>query len=542
MATTVDRLETVYSVADHYTAPVRKMAQATSDFGRRVFDVTKLFAAFAVAGVGTAFVKFAVDSATEFDTARRRLEAFTGSAKEAARLTQFIQQLAGPSLFEFKDLAAAGGLLAAYGLNVQKVLPLAEQLASAFGDTGESVSEVARVFGRLKAGDFGEAFERLRDFGISFDDLREKGLKFSKSNEFLGTRLEALAAVSSIIEERFGKISALMRDSPAAKFASLMDSLRQGAAKAGIVILEALVPAVETVSNVINFLSKSGIIEKVTRRFFLLFNMGDVRTGLVRGILYIIAVLKELPMTLTRVRGVFETVFAGISVFIRPVVALLAALGAARMVAGIVAVAKVMLDFAKAVRAVAIAAALATGIKNPAAAAVGTAAGVAAAVGIAVGFDKLIGAVGEQFKGALGGLAPSELTKDVDAMMRDLEKSGQQSDAANLLNQMIQAGREAAFSAMGRDDALNTSMKGVEKNTKATAENTFKAIDLKRFALGGGEIGALGVTPVERFRGQPFRRNVNFNSGAVRDKLASAVVEIVESILDRDDIRGNGGR
>lgn len=77
-------------------------------------------------------------------------------------------------------------------------------LAAVNQDVGASIWDVARVFTRLKAGDFGEAFERLRDFKISRQDLQEAGLLFSKSGEFLGTAEEAIAGVRKVIQKNFG--------------------------------------------------------------------------------------------------------------------------------------------------------------------------------------------------------------------------------------------------------------------------------------------------------------------------------------------------
>lgn len=77
-------------------------------------------------------------------------------------------------------------------------------LAAVNQDVGASIWDVARVFTRLKAGDFGEAFERLRDFKISRQDLQEAGLSFSKSGEFLGTAEEAIAGVRKVIQKNFG--------------------------------------------------------------------------------------------------------------------------------------------------------------------------------------------------------------------------------------------------------------------------------------------------------------------------------------------------
>jgi hypothetical protein len=42
-------------------------------------------------------------------------------------------------------------------------------------------------------------------------------------------------------------------------------------------------------------------------------------------------------------------------------------------------------------------------------------------------------------------------------------------------------------------------MRQIAANTRMTAENTKKFVDLARGIFGGGELGRLGVTPVEMF-------------------------------------------
>jgi hypothetical protein len=458
---------------------VTNAGTAALSAGNAILGLAKglAIAGAAAAAVGGVVGKFAVESAVEFDTMTRKFEAFLGSAEEAKRTMAFIQNLAGPSLFETKDLAKAGTLLAAYGLNVQKVLPLADKLAAAMGDTGESVSEVARVFGRLKAGDFGEAFERLRDFGISFDDLREKGLKFSKSNEFLGTKLQALAAVSSIIDDRFSRISQVMASSPAAKFASAMDTARRAAVQAGNVFLTILVPAVEKMTRLLNFLVDKGIFASIASGVT---SAGDAfsktfgRT-IMRGVFLFIATLQELP---TIIKDVFTVISAIIDR--SPLLKIITKL-------------------------------------------VGFLLGVAAG-----GLDKTL----KTHFGETAGRISANATVMENSFNRS-EKS--RPNTASLLDPLINELR--GFTS--DDSKLGTALSGTEENTHRTAVATEKIADFSRNALGGGNLGAMGVTPVEIRAHQSQRPNFNVPAG----KLGEALREIAETIYNQrilDAVRAGG--
>ncbi len=124
--------------------------------------------------------------------------------KDADRAKAKIEELysfAAKTPFEFAPVKDAALALETFGLNSSVYLRDAGDLAAAFG---AEISEVARVFGRINSGDFGEAFERLRDFGISRELLEGEGLVFDKSGSYQGSVEQALAAVQNIIRTKFG--------------------------------------------------------------------------------------------------------------------------------------------------------------------------------------------------------------------------------------------------------------------------------------------------------------------------------------------------
>jgi hypothetical protein len=244
--------------------------------------------------------KSALDAATSFDTSTRRISAFTGSMEQAKETMKFLEELSAPSIFGLDALAKAGALASAYGLNVQRVIPMAEAIATAMGDDAHAVEEVTKAIGRLKSGDFGEAFERLRDFGIGREDLTREGLKFDKQGSYKGSVIDALTAVEKIVDAKFGSIRKMMSDSPAAKFASAGDALQRTMKTAGEVIMGVLVPPMEKVTSMLDYLNKSGITKSVFDGLAGLFNLsGD---GLAGGIAWIVAGLEQMPQLVTDVR------------------------------------------------------------------------------------------------------------------------------------------------------------------------------------------------------------------------------------------------
>jgi len=98
----------------------------------------------------------------------------------------------------------AGRQLLAFGFKVKELKPLLRDVGDLSAGMKKPLEEVAGVFGRIKAGSFGEAFERLREFGVSRQDLEGAGLKFDKGGGYAGSVNEAMEAVRGVIQTKFG--------------------------------------------------------------------------------------------------------------------------------------------------------------------------------------------------------------------------------------------------------------------------------------------------------------------------------------------------
>lgn len=153
-----------------------------------------------LAGLGIASLK----AASEMEQAGVSFRVLLKDANLAAATINDLKAFAASTPFEFNDVQSAGKQLLSYGFAVQDLKTLltdAGNLASGFG---VELGEVTRALGRIKSGDFGEAFERLRDFGIGRDVLEGKGLVFDGSGQYQGSVQKAFEAIQSIIRERFG--------------------------------------------------------------------------------------------------------------------------------------------------------------------------------------------------------------------------------------------------------------------------------------------------------------------------------------------------
>lgn len=132
------------------------------------------------------------------------LEVQVGGVERAKNVYKNLARFAAVTPFETPEVLQGGRMLLAYTYNTKQLLPILTRAGNLASGVNKPLSETVEVFGRLKAGDFGDAFERLRDFGISRKLLEGEGLKFDKQGSYQGSAEAAIGAVVRIIDKRFG--------------------------------------------------------------------------------------------------------------------------------------------------------------------------------------------------------------------------------------------------------------------------------------------------------------------------------------------------
>lgn len=304
MATVVDTLVTRYTLdAQQYRQGAGQVMKDTGAIGAAMDGLlakAKLLAPIIGAGVLGAGIA-AAKSAADWDVLVRQLAVVTGSFERANKIATFAQNLAVPSaFFDTKQLADAARLLEAMNLQTERFLPLASTMASLFGADTQALMEFSSALGRIKSGQFGEAFEALRRYGVSTQLLQGQGLVFDKSGQFQGTADQALAAVENIVKTRFGNMDAIMGNSQMAKFTTILDNISIAMRKAGEQMLKAFGPVLDTAGRFASYLQKSDIIAKTLSATLKTFNINDLVKTLEDGGAYAIAVFEQLPKVIDK--------------------------------------------------------------------------------------------------------------------------------------------------------------------------------------------------------------------------------------------------
>jgi hypothetical protein len=145
-----------------------------------------------------------VTLAADMEALETSFRALLRSGPAAKSMVADLMQFADSTPFNPEPVAQAGKQLLAFGFAANSIKPLLSDIGDLAAGMGKPIDEVADAFGRLKSGQFGEAFEAMRRFGISRKDMEEQGLEFDKGGSFRGSTEQALEGIRAIIRTKFG--------------------------------------------------------------------------------------------------------------------------------------------------------------------------------------------------------------------------------------------------------------------------------------------------------------------------------------------------
>lgn len=446
----VETIETVYKLTDQYTGAGMRIAAVSETLYGKVTKVLRALASpvgilgAAAGGLGLfGLASGAVQAAADFEQLNATLVTLTGSATIAKQKLDFVRQLALPSTLTFKQLADAGTQLEAFGVKMERGLPMIAKLSAAFGVKDKGViDELSRAIGIIKSGHMPEMEVRGR-FGLANQDFEKQGIKFDKGGQMLSSARATFEALERIVDTKYPGILKKMENTTNARLSTLQDRWEEVMRRIGAVIIIHLTPALEMVTNLIERMTKGNKIE---------------------------VWLNAIANMLNRLRGiaiVLAAVLAGIIAF--------------NMVLGFVTLVKTVFGLAAAFMA--------------------AAASAGAFMAFASGFKTALPALIALFVALGVGLYAANtmknMNKELNKLLGDLKNGGTSPNDPSKpggLGYNPDLPVDPNSSPFSGD---NGPMAQIAQNTRRTADNTAKMIDFRRYALGGGELGAMGVTATE---------------------------------------------
>lgn len=176
---------------------------------------------------------FAIKLSGDLEKAALSFKVLLKDAGAAIALQKELVKFSAQTPFEFKDVQMGAKQLLAYGFavgDVTKYLKTAGDLAAGMD---VNITEVTSSLGRLKSGNFGEAFERLRELGIDRTALEGAGLKFDKGGSYVGSVKDAMTAVETVINSKFGGMTEALSTTLPGMLATAWDSIQLTLAEIG---------------------------------------------------------------------------------------------------------------------------------------------------------------------------------------------------------------------------------------------------------------------------------------------------------------------
>ena len=266
--------------------------------------------------------KNAFDSAVAFESLNARLTAITGSGARAAQVLDTVRKVAEPSPFTFDQLATAATQLEAFGLKTEAILPRLANLGAAFGASDENLKSLVNLFGRLAAGNFPD-IEQLSAFGLSKSMFAAEGIKFDAGGSLVSSARETFDALNRIIDTKYSAIMDKMAGTTETKLATLTDKWEGALRMIGGKLITILTPFIEYASTFLDKITNSGALDMLVERFLLpmtgmakAFSSGDMQSGLDKLLATVAAFISSIPVilqsTFENIGRLFQNIFANI--------------------------------------------------------------------------------------------------------------------------------------------------------------------------------------------------------------------------------------
>jgi hypothetical protein len=508
----VDGMGQIVSALDKVKTGLGQVAQKAQGAGTALAGIGGVAVAGSIAGFGM-LGKTAFDAAVSFESLNSRLTAITGSGEKAAQVLDMVRKVAGPSPFTFSQLANLAVGLESIGLETNALLPRLANLGAAFGADEEHLKSLLNMVGKFKVGQMPDA-EQMAMFGMSRSQFAKEGIKFDKGGGLeQGQELKVFETFIKIIDTKYsGMLDALSGDT-ATKLASLEDAWEQAMRTIGQKLITILTPYIKYATDFLGRMMDSGILADLTTKFFgpmqeftKGFTDGNVQASVDKLLASILAVGASIPDILS---GTFQNVGKILQNFLTNINASIGKLNPFLAMQGHKKIDDLKTDYISGRITKAELDARRSQISNE------------------YGF----GATGDIMQGVDFGKPFADAQKFADSIISKMagSKAPEAGGVPKPFGPYFKPGEEPGMG--GAAGEMGDLLLRIANNTKDTAE----ALTLRRETLGGGAMGAIGLTGAEVGA-------VNASYGRFGNGLIPAGTDLERAMrrLIRDEGRRNG--
>ena len=507
----VDGMGQIVSALDKVKTGLGQVAQKAQGAGSALGAMGGVAIAGSIAGFGM-LGKTAFDAAVSFESLNSRLTAITGSGEKAAQVLDMVRKVAGPSPFTFSQLANLAVGLESIGLETNALLPRLANLGAAFGADEEHLKSLLNMVGKFKVGQMPDS-EQMAMFGMSRSQFAKEGIKFDKGGGLdPGQELKVFETFIKIIDTKYsGMLDALSGDT-ATKLASLEDAWEGAMRTIGQKLITILTPYIKYATDFLGRMMDSGILADLTAKFFgpmqeftKGFTDGNVQASVDKLLASILAVGASIPDILS---GTFQNVGKILQNFLTNINASIGKLNPFLAMQGHKKIDDLKTDYISGRITKAELDARRSQISNE------------------YGF----GATGDIMQGVDFGKPFADAQKFADSIISKMagSKAPEAGGVPKPFGPYFKPGEEPG---MGGPTQAEDLLLRIATNTKDTAD----ALTLRRETLGGGTMGAIGLTGAEVGA-------VNASYGRFGNGLIPAGTDLERAMrrLIRDEGRRNG--
>lgn len=425
-----------------------------------------------------------INAAAEMDRFKRQFTAIFGGQNQGEQVAKWMQDYGLTSALNQSSLAQLIKTIGLAQQDVARFLPVLETYTFLNSDNPDAmVEDIASVFRRLVGGQTAEALgpDGLGRFGINKSLLETYGARFDKQGRFLGSTQDAL-----LVLERLSKESPMLKDLRAVMESSIdtqqsnaFDAIKMLMTEVGELAANYVLPMITQATTWIRNLAQSGAMKDLIDAWAGIMGGTDGLKPVIAGVL---TILEEMPRVLEYSALLVSATGMAISAMIKSIADALDMIGDASNM--IIPGGGMLFKIG------------AQGLRDGAA------------------FAEWLGNTPERLFGEDGAWADT-YKKYMDAMTREQEKGG-----------VLPTGT----------GGVSTETMTANQHLAAIEKNTREMVEAQRIVLGGGQLGALGVTAVDVFGG----RRGPARGGSVGEVLTSSLMDDMFDRLIAGRISGAG--
>lgn len=308
----------ITAALDKTKQSLQSVAQSARSAGTAIAGIGGVAIAGSIAGFGM-LGKTAFDAAVSFESLNSRLTAITGSGAKAASILDMVRKVAGPSPFTFTQLANLAVGLESIGLETNALLPRLANLGAAFGADEEHLKSLLNMVGKFKVGQMPDA-EQMAMFGMSRSQFAKEGIKFDKGGSLEpGQELKVFETFIKIIDTKYSGMLDKLSGDTATKLASLTDAYESAMKTIGQKLITILTPYIKYATDFLGRMMDSGVLADITEKFFgpmtdftKGFTDGKVQASVDKLLASIMAVASSIPDILSSTFKNIGTMFQNI--------------------------------------------------------------------------------------------------------------------------------------------------------------------------------------------------------------------------------------